>query len=165
MNQDQTLLWHVVHARPRCEKRVAAFCEREGIVFDLPLYRSVRKYRGKKVIFHKPLFPGYVFLRMPEHLRNKVRQCQHTARLLEVPDQGEFDRQLQDIQAALASEFEVRLAPQVHAGMKVRIKSGALRGLEGWVETRTGPVEVHLRLDFIGQAAAVRVDADILEPA
>jgi len=38
-----------------------------------------------------------------------------------------------------------------------------LRGLEGSVEQRAGTTLVLLRLDFIAQAAAVKVDATELE--
>ena len=73
-------------------------------------------------------------------------------------------RQLKDILGALDTEVEVRLAPTIGPGSRVRIRSGPLQGMEAWVENRSGMREVLLRLDFIGQAAAVRVDADQLEP-
>ena len=40
---------------------------------------------------------------------------------------------------------------------------GPLRGVEGWVEGRHGMSTVLLRLDFIGKAAAVKMDAELLE--
>ena len=40
---------------------------------------------------------------------------------------------------------------------------GNLSGREGWVEERFGMTTVLLRFDFIGQASAVNVDADMLE--
>jgi len=48
--------------------------------------------------------------------------------------------------------------------MRVRIKAGPLQGIEGWVERRSGMTTVLLRLDFINRAAAVKIDADSLEP-
>ena len=68
-----------------------------------------------------------------------------------------------EVMMALDSGLSVRLEPQIGPGMRVLIRHGALRGLEGWVEDRHGLSEVLLRLDFIGQAAAVRVDAEHLE--
>jgi transcription antitermination factor NusG len=58
----------------------------------------------------------------------------------------------------------VRLAPAIGEGTRVRIKTGPLQGIEGWVERRSGMTTVLLRLDFINQAAAVKIDADSLEP-
>ena len=157
------LAWFVAHTRPRCEKKLAQYCAREGLPTTLPCYRSVRKYRGKVVVFQKPLFPGYLFLQLLSHQRPKVYASDYVANLLEVIDQELFTRQLNDILTALETNLEVRLAPQIAAGVKVRIKSGPLRGLEGWVQQRSGPLEVLLRLDFIAQAAAVKIEATDLE--
>ena len=129
----------------------------------LPCLDSVHKYRGKTVVFQKPLFPGYVFLRLEPGDKQSIRQNEHVANLLEVFDQETFNRQLQDILSALETNLEVRLAPSIGEGMRVRIKAGPLRGVEGWVEHRYGRATVLLRLDFISQAAAVKLDADLLE--
>lgn len=155
--------WFVAHTRPRCEKKLVQFCAREQIATTLPCYRSVKKYRGKTAVFHKPLFPGYVFLQLLEPQRQTVYQSDHVANLLEVIDQAEFSQQLDDILTALETELDVRLAPTIGPGTKVRIKTGPLQGMEAWVESRTGMTTAMLRLDFIGQAAAVKIDATDLE--
>ena len=100
---------------------------------------------------------------MLTHQRQKVYQSDYVANLLDVPDQETFAQQLADILRALETGLEVRLAPQISAGSRVRIKSGPLRGLEGSVEQRAGTTLVLLRLDFISQAAAVKIDATELE--
>jgi transcription antitermination factor NusG len=155
--------WFVAHTRPRCEKKLAEYCGRESIQVTLPCYNSAHKYRGKTVVFRKPLFPGYVFLRMVKNQRNLVLQSDHVANLIEVVDQQLFEQQLEDILLALEAEVEIRLAPSIGKGTRVQIKQGPLRGVEGWVEDRYGMNTVLLRLDFIGQAAAVKVDATDLE--
>lgn len=159
------LKWFVAHTKPRREKKLVDYCQRQGIASKLPCLDSVHKYRGKTVVFQKPLFPGYVFLQLETGQRDSVRQNDHVANLLEVFDQEAFYRQLQDILLALESNLEVRLAPAIGEGMRVRIKSGPLQGLEGWVEQRYGRATVLLRLDFINQAAAVKLDADMLDLA
>jgi len=161
---NQESLWFVAHVRPRCEKKLQDFCHREGFSTTLPLFQSVKKYRRKKVEFLKPLFPGYLFLHVDRLSASKVRQNQYTANLLEPPDQFEFATQLQQILEALSSKSEVRLCPNIVEGQRVRIKLGPLRGIEGIVIQRQGSLEIQLRLDFIGQAAALRVDADQVEP-
>jgi transcription antitermination factor NusG len=156
-------LWYVAHTRPRQEKKLVEHCQRNGFASTLPCYNCVHKYRGKSVTFRKPLFPGYVFLHLAPELKGAIRQSDHVANLLEVYDQETFHRQLTDILHALELELEVRLAPAIGQGMRVRIKGGPLRGVEGWVEQRQGYSIVLLRLDFISQAASVKVDADLLE--
>ena len=129
----------------------------------LPCCRTVHRYRGKTVSFQKPLFPGYVFLQLLTEQRQRVYQSDHVANLLEVHDQELFERQLKEILIALETDLLVFLAPQIGAGCAVKIKQGPLRGMQGWVEMRYGPGTVLLRLDFIGQAAAIKVQADELE--
>jgi transcriptional antiterminator RfaH len=132
------LSWYVAHTRPRREKKLKQFCEREGFSVTLPFYRSVRKYRGKKVVFEKPLFPGYVFLQLAPAQRQSVFQSDHVANLLVVHDQALFVQQLGEILQALESSLEIYLAPEIGSGMRVKVKSGPLRGMEGWVEQRYG---------------------------
>ena len=156
--------WFVAHTRPRREKKLVEHCRREGIATTLLCYSAAHKYRGKTAVFQKPLFPGYVFLQMADRHKAPVYQNDHVANLLEVFDQETFQRQLHDIQLALEAKVGVRLAPAIGAGMRVRIKAGPLQGIEGWVEQRYGMSTVLLRLDFINRAAAVKVDADSLEP-
>lgn len=153
----------MAHSRPRCEKKIVEQCQRDGIAATLPLYRTVHKYRGKTVAFQKPLFPGYVFLNFDPELRRKVFQSDYVANLLDVPDQEVFQVQLSEIMLAIETDLEIRLAPTIGEGTRVKIKYGPLRGVEGYVEKRHGPSIVLLRLDFIGQAAAVKVDATDLE--
>jgi transcription antitermination factor NusG len=83
--------------------------------------------------------------------------------MLDVLDQELFEHQLNDILRALETDLEVQLAPEIKTGCRVKIKTGPLRGVEGFVESRTGTVKVILRLDFISQAAAVKIEADNLE--
>lgn len=113
--------------------------------------------------FEKPLFPGYVFLHLLPHQKQKVFRNDHVANLLVVHDQALFTHQLQEILTALETEVEVCLAPEIGVGTRVKVKSGPLRGMEGWVEDRYGMATVLFRLDFIGQAAAVKLQADQLE--
>src|SRR5262249_10361815 len=116
------LLWFVAHTRPRCEKKVVEFCERERIASTLPCYKTAHKYRGKTVVFRKPLFPGYVFLQLFNEQRRMVYQSDYVANLLEVLDQSLFAQQLGEILRALDTDLEILLAPAIGKGMRVLIK-------------------------------------------
>jgi transcription antitermination factor NusG len=157
------LAWYVAHTRPRREKKLKDYCEQENLLSILPCFRSEHKYRRKTVAFQKPLFPGYLFLQILPSKRQSIAQNEHVARVLTVFDQELFARQLQDILKALETGLEIRVAPEIGPGHRVRIKYGPLQGTEAWVEERKGMTTVLLRLDFIGQAAAVKLPADQLE--
>ena len=90
-------------------------------------------------------------------------QSNFVANMLHVVDQQLFEQQLNDILCALNQEITIRLEPIIEVGARVMIKSGPLQGQEGWVDERFGMNTVLLRLDFIGQAAAIEVSSDVLE--
>src|SRR5215831_11585151 len=116
--------WYVAHTRPRREKKLKEYCEREGLSAVLPCFRKARKYQRKTVVFHKPLFPGYVFLRIAADQRQKISRNDHVARLLTVNDQDTFARQLDEILQALETDLEIVLAPHIGVGRRVKIKAG-----------------------------------------
>ena len=162
--ESSSTIWFVAHTRPRCEKKVVQYCADFEFQTTLPCYKSARKYRGKTVTFEKPLFSGYGFFKAPREMRGKIFQSDYVANLLEVHDQPLFEQQLHDILRALETGLEIVLAPEIGKGSRVNIRTGALAGMEGWVEERYGFDTVLLRLNFIGQAAAVKVNAADLEP-
>jgi transcription antitermination factor NusG len=157
------LAWFVAHTLPRREKKLKEYCEREQFNAMLPCFRSVHKYRRKTVHFDKPLFPGYLFVQISPSVKQFLAQNEHVARLLTVFDQEIFARQLHDIIAALETGMEIQVAPEIGPGHRVKIKKGPLQGIEAWVESRQGITTVFLRLDFIGQAASIKIPADHLE--
>jgi transcription antitermination factor NusG len=157
------LAWFVAHTRPRREKKLKEYCEKEQFIALLPCFQSEHKYRRKIVRFDKPLFPGYLFLQIFPFQKLAIEQNEHVARVLTVFDQDLFVHQLQDILKALAVGMEIQIFPEIGPGQRVRIKQGPLQGMEAWVEARLGMTTVFLRLEFIGQAAAVKVPADYLE--
>ena len=162
-SQGAALDWYVAHVRPRCEKKLVEHAKIYDFPTILPTYSSTKKYRGKVVTFHKPLFPGYVFLQLNGKTRQVAVQSNYVANMLEVHDQEKFKEQLSDILFALEQKVEIRVEPTIEVGNRVLVKSGPLQGHEGWVEERFGMTTILLRLDFIGQAAAVKVEANTLE--
>jgi transcription antitermination factor NusG len=58
--------------------------------------------------------------------------------------------------------LEIGPASGIQVGTRVRISGGPLRGMEGMVERLETPLSVVLRLDFISEAASVRLEtADV----
>ena len=105
-----------------------------------------------------------MFVRILPDQKQSVVQSDHVARLLPVSDQELLTIQLDGILRVLSTDLNVYLVPEICTGSRVRIKAGPLRGVEGWVMLRAGVTTIHLRVDFIGQAAALQIEADQLEP-
>jgi transcription antitermination factor NusG len=163
----QNSKWFALYTTSRHEKRVAQHLRQRQIEYYLPLYRSERKWSdGSKVTLELPLFPGYLFI----HIRRneRVRVLGVPGVLAVVGGTGGEPAPLPDSTIeALRSGLELRPAqphPLMTAGQRVRIRSGALAGLEGIVVRNKNSFRVVMTLEHIMQSYAVEVDLEDLEP-
>ena len=156
--------WSVVHCRPRCEKKVAEFCDSKHLPRYLPLMNKSHRY-GKRVrSYTTPVFAGYLFALTNTSGRALLRQYQRVANVLEVSDQETLVAQLQQIKTALDQNEAFELFPHLAVGTKVKVQAGPLKGVEGFVVRLKNKTRIVLNIDFIQQALAVEVEAEWLLP-
>jgi transcription antitermination factor NusG len=159
--------WFALYTTARHAKRVAEHLGQRQIEFYLPLYESKRKWSdGSRVTLELPLFPGYIFVHIRRSERAKVLSV--PGALAVVGGTGGEPAPLPDVTIeALRTGLSLRPAqphPLVTAGRRVRIRSGALAGLEGIVVRTKNGIRVVMTLEHILQSYAVEVDLDDLEP-
>lgn len=156
-------LWLVCHTKPRCEKKFAALMAAERFEHYLPLIESVRRYQTQTKRFTKPLFPGYVFARVPAELKARIYQQDLLARAIIVSDVPRFLHQMEDVKAIVASGFELSLMPLLTKGRRVQVTGGPLHGLEGYVDNPNDPKGVVISVDVLQQGLLVRVPLENLK--
>src|ERR1039458_9553712 len=74
--------WYAAHTRANHEKRVAEQLLLREVEHFLPLYQSVRKWADRRKRLEVPLFPGYIFVRLPLQERLRVLEIPSVARLV-----------------------------------------------------------------------------------
>ena len=156
-------LWLVCHTKPRCEKKFAALMAAEKFEHYLPLIESVRRYAQQTKRFTKPLFPGYVFARVPTEKKARIYQQDLLARAITVDDEASFLHQLATVKTVVASGFEASVMPLLTKGRRVRIVGGPLHGVEGFVDNPAQPEGVVIAIDVLQQGLRVKVPADQLQ--
>jgi transcription antitermination factor NusG len=153
--------WYAACTQPRHEKTVAKFLAWRQVETYLPLHRKIQSWNGRRAEVDLPLFPGYVFVRIP---------MEHRIKVLETPSVRSFvnfsgkpavlpDHEIE----ALKSSLAVRCAepyPFLQAGKRVRIAHGPLQGLQGTILRRKGKLRMIVSVDFLQRSIAVD-----LEPA
>lgn len=157
--------WWLIHSRPRQEKQMAGWLEREGYGFELPLRSKVRVYPGKRVTFSHPIFPGYVFGAFPARVRQAVYGSGHAAAVIGVEDQGRLVRELGALRRALEAGLDLEACPFLRVGQRVRITGGKLSGLEGIVVRRAGRTRLILSVELLQRSVAVEIDPEWVEPS
>jgi transcription antitermination factor NusG len=155
--------WYACHTRPRCEKKFAALLAAEGFEHYLPLISSVRRYARETKRFTKPLFPGYVFARVPAAGKSRIYQQELLARAIPVDDEARFLRQLEDVRTIVSSGLELTVIPLLNRGRRVRVVGGPLHGLEGLVDDSSNPLGIVISVDVLRQGLLLRVPAESLQ--
>lgn len=155
--------WFVCHTKPRCEKKFAGLAAREGFAHYLPLIRSVRHYDGQRKIFTKPLFPGYVFVRLEPERKTRIYQQDLLVRALLIENEPLFLRQVEDVKLICASGLEAAVHPLMRKGTHVRVVGGPLHGLEGYVDDPVNPRGIVVSVDVLQQGLLVRLPLEHLQ--
>ncbi|MBP5509824.1 MAG: hypothetical protein J6Z49_02780 [Kiritimatiellae bacterium] len=150
--------WKVLYVKPRCEKKMAAFCASYGIPYYLPTSVKTRIVQRRKVNVDLPLFPGYVFAEFPMDSRLKLLQTNLLVRIL-VPERPFLlARQLVMVRKALHADPMLTAEPPLEKGMNVRVIDGPMMGIIGTIERLASKLRVVVNIEMIGQAVAMTVD-------
>jgi len=157
-------LWWVARVRPRQEKALAWDLLRASVSYFLPMYEAVRRSRQRSWKTKLPLFAGYLFFRGQENQRLGALKTGRVADLLAVHDQQQLVRELTAIQRLIESGIGVDPYPALRRGVRCRIRSGPLQGIEGKVAQRRARSRFVVEVGILGQGAAVTIDGSLLEP-
>jgi transcription antitermination factor NusG len=156
--------WCVLHTKSRREKRLAAQCAHLGLLYYLPLRKSITGRRGRRHISDVPLFPGYVFASINPMDRQSLFRTGHVANVLDVADQEGLLSDLNNIQVACERQSTLEPAFMVKRGQRVRIIDGPLAGIEGIVQAHKNRYRLILTIDCIRQAVACEIDIRMAVP-
>ncbi|MGH7996203.1 MAG: transcription termination/antitermination protein NusG [Opitutaceae bacterium] len=154
--------WFVCHTKPRCEKKFAALLAAERFAHYLPLLDSVRRYARQTKRFTKPLFPGYVFARVPIERKARVYQQDLLARAIPVAGEAAFLAQIEQVRSMIASGYELTVLPLLSKGRRVRVAGGPLHGLEGYVDDPANPGGIVISVDVLRQGLLVSLPVENL---
>ena len=158
--------WYVAHTRPRREKKLKEYCGREGLSAVLPCYRKARKYQRKTVVFHKPLFPGYVFVQMTDRNRLDILRLPGVVQI--VSFQGKPApvplAEIEALRRGMIGSVVVHPHPYLQVGRRVRIVNGPMAGIEGIFVRRKDQVRIVISISLIQRSVAMEIGEAYVEP-
>jgi|SRR6185437_1373049 len=157
--------WYGVYTFPQHEKSCVRHLEQRGLHAFLPTYVQEKRWRNRqRVKIQLPLFPSYLFVRMSTRERSRVLGVPGILRVLG-NSQGPQPIPSSVIDLLRADGFRDRLQPQpeVIVGQRVRIRSGAMQGVEGVLMRKKNSLWFVLSVDLINQRAMVEVNVEDIE--
>lgn len=157
--------WFAVYTCPRHEKVVQQQLILKTVESYLPLYQSLRRWNDRTALIDLPLFPGYIFVRLPFSQRLRVLAVPGVVRIVSFNGKPAYlaDEEIRTLRTSVA----VRAAepyPYLAEGKRIRITGGPLKGLEGVVVRRKGKLRAVVSIHSIMQSYAVEVDAADASP-
>lgn len=151
--------WWALYTLPRREKDLMRRLMRMEIPFYGPLIkRRSRSPAGRSRTSYVPLFPGYVFLHGSEEQRYRSLTTNCVSRCLQVSDGGLLAQDLRQIHQLICSDAPLTPEARIEPGMRIRVRSGSLAGLEGVVIRRRGSERLLVIVHFLQQGASVQLE-------
>jgi transcriptional antiterminator NusG len=153
--------WYAVRTRSRHEKLVARQLENQGIESFLPIVTQTHKWSDRAKQVETPLFSGYAFLRMVHSSDERVRVLRTQGVVSFVGVQGTGtpipDHQIEDIKTLVASRIPYEERPFLQIGQRVRVRGGALDGMQGILVAENGDRSLVISVEPIQRSLCVRV--------
>ena len=159
----------VVHTRPHQETALEKYCKQKGIVCYLPVRRAIKIHNftqkgipysySKEVL--RPLFPSYIFIKMPLPLMHVIHEAQIFSRV--VPLQYEQEKLLEEIKVvrtieALGFEQELEVHTDIPSGGRFLITSGIWEGVQGHLLNKDGVDKWTVEIEFCKQFVTTSID-------
>jgi transcription antitermination factor NusG len=160
--------WYALQTRARHEKRIAADLQNYGISAFLPLVTEVHRWSDRRKAVEVPLFSCYVFVQI---------ELSPSERLLVLRTPGVLsfvgsnhcpaaisETEIDSVKAVLAGAAKFSSHPFLKVGQRVRIRGGALNGVEGILMARNGESGLVVSIDAIQRSLLVRIEGYEVEP-
>ncbi|MDP1801673.1 MAG: UpxY family transcription antiterminator [Bacteroidota bacterium] len=167
MTVDKIKNWRAIYVSSRTEKKIGETLNAKGIEAYVPLVKTMRQWSDRKKMVELPLLHGYVFVKTDLHENDKVMQTKGVVNFVRsegkiaVIREIEIDRLKQLV--ALGYHLEAHgINKKYKEGDRVKITSGVLKGVEGYVVDAGENKQIEVLLESIGQCIRVKLPKEIL---
>ena len=161
--------WYALLTQARHEKMVAHRLNERGITSFLPLVSQLRRWRNRKIKVELPLFSCYVFAHLQPTNEDRLRALRIDGVFDLVGTRGTGtaipEDQIEAVRRVLEANLSCGAYPFLKLGQRVRIRSGALDGVEGILVSRNGESTLVVSIDGIERSLAIRIEGYDVEPA
>lgn len=156
-----------MQTRARHERVVVQRFRDKGLTTFLPLVTEVRRWSDRRKSIELPLFSCYVFVKITSTNEDRLRvlRTDGVFDFVGVPRQGTPipDEQIDAVRTIVEERLDWETYPFLKIGQRVRIRSGALDGVEGLLVSRDGKRSVVVSVDAIQRSLSVRVEGYEIE--
>jgi transcription antitermination factor NusG len=154
--------WYALHTRPRHEKLVTHRLAERGVETFLPIITETHKWSDRRKSVQLPLFSCYVFAKLMPNRSDRLQVLRVGGVLGLVGSHGEGtpipEAQVDAVRTVVDGAVPWSPYPFLKIGQRVRIRGGALEGMEGILVSRNGSNTLVISVDAVQRSLAVRVE-------
>ncbi len=156
--------WWVLYTKSRREKELMRRLRALEVPFFGPTVEHRSRTPGGRVLkSYLPLFPNYVFMLADATQRYAALTTNCVSRDLPVACGDELECDLRQLRRLIQTGVPLVAERYLDAGVRVRVRTGPLEGLEGTVLQRRGDTRLLVAVRFLQQGASVQLDECELE--
>ena len=154
-------VWFAVQTWPRYEKKTAAELQRKELEVFLPLLAAQHLWSDRRRMVQLPLFPTYVFVRIPETLDTRravlstngvtsfVGGCRTGVPIPEC--------EIESVRTLLTRDVSFQVHPFLNVGQRVRVRGSSLDGVEGILLAKNDDLSLVVSIEIIQRSLSVRI--------
>lgn len=154
--------WYALQTRLQREKVVEQRLMERGVQTFLPMVTEVRRWSDRRKKIQIPLFSSYLFVKLAPSKVERVRVLSVDGVFSFVGPRREGtpipDSQIEAVRALVDGQLPWSSHPFLNIGQRVRIRSGALQGVEGILVSRSGENSLVISVETIQRSMAVRIE-------
>lgn len=160
--------WYAVQTMPRHEKKVSLELQAKDVCCFLPTVSRRRQWSDRQRTIKEPLFAGYLFVRLafgsPERIA--LLRTNGVVGLVGVRGAGIPipEHEIHAIQQVVGSQVPFTERTFLNVGQRVRIRGGALDGLEGILQSFKGDQSLVVSVQSIQRSVSVTISGYDVEP-
>jgi transcription antitermination factor NusG len=160
--------WYAVHTRAQHEKAVAHRLRERGVTTFLPTFTEVHRWKDRRKTVELPLFSCYLFVKLMPCNEDRQRVLRTDSVIALVGGQGAGtpipNEQIGAVRVLVEGKLPCCPHPFLKTGQRVRIRGGALEGLEGIFLSRHGERRLIISVDAMQRSLAIHVEGYEVEP-
>jgi transcription antitermination factor NusG len=161
-----SLPWYAIHVRCHAEKNVSRMLEGRGYEQYLPLYRERNRWSDRVKEIELPLFEGYVFCRLDVPRRRPVLTVPGVIGIVgfgntftPVPE-----KEISVVRDIVRSGLPTVPWPFLREGQRIRVSSGALAGVEGYLVKIKNNYRVVVSVSMLQRSVSMEIERDWIRP-
>jgi len=163
--KDSDERWYALHTMSHCEGKVARYLGAMGVEVFLPDYLSRGQRNDRVRITRRPLFPGYVFSRFRKRLPKEALGTPGLVRVVGFANGPEPipNGEIESLRRIMDTGVNVCGCRGIKVGVRVRIISGPLKGLEGNLERIKSQSRLVIGIELLSRSVATDIDPETVE--